>query len=301
MFGFIALFIFSTTITIRIVLETAFLSENYFFSYYVLLHHYCWFSLVFLWVCFLMKHVAKMPPKKICYLSFASPSVLIPIVVAYYSGKPLLLDYISVRKEGFSSLFKSMLTLNYFHQDNSEQFIEMLCLIILIAVGSYLFSKSIKRTVVATTLAYFGSYLLSGVHWFGVNVEPRTSALFLIPSSLKNHQAMALIFYVLSLSVFLVLALPEIKKICLNIFSERSVVLSIVLFLAWMLVFAFIFHPPTTREISMFDLIMTFIPVFVMLEFILSFKIQTLNQRVLFGWVSLVGMLIIVPLFFGVY
>lgn len=285
----------------RITLETAFLSEDSVFHYYILPHHYCWFSFVFLWFAVVTKHIAGLSSKKIPFLVFIMPIVFVPIVISLLTGEPLNLSYVIVSEEGVLNVVKNVFTLNYFHADNHEQFYELLALVILLAVGSFIISRNIKKTVAATVAGYFGSYLIAGIHWFGVNTDPRTSAVFLVPSSLKSHHAAALIYFSLSVIAFLILALPEFKTTFSRMFSEKSFVSSITLFLLWTIIFTMTFKRPTGREISAFDVVFTFIPLFVMLQYILTFKIQTSNQRILFGWIAIVGGFVLFPMLFGVY
>jgi len=290
---------FSIIIVSRIVFETIFFSSEIYFEYYVLLHHYCWFSFVFLWFCMIFKHVAGLSAKRVPLLVLVSPIVFIPIIHSLISGSPLELDYVNVREIGVSGLLKTIFTLNYFHSDNKEQFYELLILLILTATGAYLISKNIKKTFFTTILAYFGSYIISGIHWFGVNVNPRTTALIFVPSSLKNHQAMALIFYAFSLTTLAVLSMPEMKNIIGKMFSEMSIVLVLVTSVIWAVLFPLFFKSPTGQMITAFDVVFTYIPLFATIQFFISWKVTTINQKIIFGWACAVGGLVLVPMIMG--
>ncbi|MFO7734614.1 MAG: hypothetical protein R6W70_00190 [bacterium] len=224
-----------------------------------------------------------------------------PILYAFITGELLHLDYISVRESSFTDVLLTILTLNYTHGENNKQFLELLLLFLLVGGGAWVLTKSAKKTIWTLFLGFYGSYIIAGIHWFGVNVEPRTSAVFLIPSSLKNHHAMSLIFYYLSISTLVMVSLPESKSLLAKIFSGRQIGVSLLLFLLWALFFTTTFSPPTNRMRSLFDIIFSFFPVLVLLQSVLLWKHAETRQKHLLFFASFVGISALAPLFFGVY
>jgi len=289
---------FTVVICVRTFFEVSL--SSFFFSHGILMHAYCWFSFVFLWFLNVAKHITGLSTKRIPYLVFLSPIVLIPVVSSFIKGEQLNLQYLGIRNSEFIESIKHIVTLNYYHSNNHEQFYELLILVILLVAGSYYISRSVKKTVLATVVAYFGSFFIAGLKWFGINVTG-TSYFFSVTTVIEDDQAIALIYFSLSVIAFLILALPEFKTTFSRMFSEKSFVFSISLFFIWTIIFTMTFKRPTGREISAFDVVFTFIPLFVMLQYVLTLRTQTPNQRILFGWTAVVGGFVLFPMLFGVY
>jgi len=292
-----SLLFFSIVISARVVLENAYLSTQQVLTYYIYFHHYCWFSFVFIWIVSALRHVAKLPLNKVPFLSIFSIATLIPVIASLLTGRPLDLAYNYLNRVTVIDFMKIVVTMNYSHLDNNQQFYELLSLNLITFFGSLLISKSLLRAFFTTVLAYFGGFFIAGIHWFGFTTRSRTEAVFLVPSSFTNQQASTFIYYFLLVVLFVILLLPDIKKLLGGFFSEKSIGFSIMLFIFWMLMFVFIYNSPTTREVSMFDIIITYIPAFLVMQFLLLYKTLTSIERILFGWLACVGVFIVSPLF----
>lgn len=199
-------FLFAVII-IRIVLETAYFSQRYFFSYFVALHHFCWYLFVFFYFSLCCRYILGMKRESVKYLTLASPVIFIPILSAYLKNEKLQLAYL---KGDIGDVLFNVSTLFKFHERNSEFFPEMVILLMVFIAGSWLISKSVKRTVLNVIFGFYGAAIFAGLHLFGV--YPRTKAYFKIHTVLRNHQLLALIYLSFAITVFVIYSYPEIKK-----------------------------------------------------------------------------------------
>lgn len=204
------LFLFAVILT-RIVLETAFFSQRYFFSYFVTLHHFCWYLFVVFYFFSCARYILGMKRESVKYLTLLSPVVMIPVVYAYLKGDKLHLAYLKgdIREVAFN-----VITLFKFHERNSEFFPEMVVLLTLFIAGSWFISKSVRRTLLNVFFGFFGAAMFAGLHLFGV--FPGTKAYFKIHTVLRNHQLLALIYLGFSVIMFIIYAYPEINKVFLK-------------------------------------------------------------------------------------
>lgn len=203
-----ALFIFFAIVVLaRIVLETAVFSKRNYFGYFVTLHHFSWYMFVFFYFCMCARHILGMKVEKIRYLSLLSPVIFVPIIHSLITGKRLALEYL---RGDISKILFDFLTLYRFNRRNSEFFYEMLILLAVFVIGSWIISKDFRRTLLNVIFGFYGSMVFAGLHLFGV--YPRTKAYIRVYTALKNHQLMALIYFSLAMLVFLIYNLPENKK-----------------------------------------------------------------------------------------
>lgn len=199
-------FLFVVIIT-RIVLETAYFAQNYFFGYFVTLHHFCWYLFVFFYFSLCCRYILGMKRESVKYLTLASPVIFIPVLSAYLKNEKLQLAYL---KGDLGDVLFNVSTLFKFHEKNSEFFPEMVILLIVFIAGSWLISKSVKRTALNVLFGFYGAAIFAGLHLFGV--FPKTKAYFKIHTVLRNHQLLALIYLSFAITVFVVYSFPEIKK-----------------------------------------------------------------------------------------
>jgi len=218
----------------RIILETAYFAQNYFFSYFVTIHHFCWYLFVFFYFSICCRYILGMKRESAKYLAVASPVIFIPIISAYLKNEKLQLAYL---KGDIGDVLFNVSTLFKFHEKNSEFFPEMVILLIIFIAGSWFISKSVKRTVLNVLFGFYGAAIFAGLHLFGV--YPRTKAYFKIHTVLRNHQLLALIYFSLAVTFFVIYSYPEIKKafsktkfkyivlfvtgICLSILSSKYI------------------------------------------------------------------------------
>ena len=109
-----------------------------------------------------------------------------------------------------------------------------------------------------------------------------------------------MIFYVFSLVALAVLSMPEMKNIIGKMFSETSIVLVLVTSVIWAVLFPLFFKSPTGGMITAFDVVFTYIPLFAIIQFFISWKVTTINQKIIFGWACAVGGLVLVPMILGI-
>lgn len=215
------LFLFSVVIA-RIVLETAVFSKRYFFSYFVTLHHFCWYMFVFHYFALCNRYILGMKRESVKYFALLSPVIFTPIVHSYFSGQKMSLEYMHGDLGG---VFFNIATLYKFHPKNSFFFIEMVILLIIFIAGSWFISKSVRRTFLNIIIGFYGSMILAGLHMFGV--YPKTKAYFKIHTTLKNHPLMSLIYLSLFILVFFIYSYPEIKKAFVK--SKKSYITAFVI------------------------------------------------------------------------
>lgn len=191
----------------RIVLETAFFAKNPFFGYFVTLHHFCWYMFVFFYFSACCRYILGMKRESVKYLTLLSPVIMIPIISAYLKEEKIQLAYM---KGDFSEVAWNVMTLFKFHEKNSEFFPEMVVLLIFFIAGSWLISKSVRRTLLNVVFGFYGAAMFAGLHLFGV--YPQTKAYFKVHTVLRNHQLLALIYLGFAVTFFMIYSYPEISK-----------------------------------------------------------------------------------------
>jgi hypothetical protein len=208
------IFLFAVVLT-RIYLETAMFSRRYFFSYFVTIHHFCWYMFVFHYFAMCSRYVLGMKRESVKYFALLSPVIFIPLIHSCFTEKKMNLEYLW---GDLSRVLFNIATLYKFHPKNSFFFIEMAILLVIFIAGSWFISKSVRRTILNVIIGFYGSMILAGLHLFGV--YPRTKAYFKIHTSLKNHPLLSLIYFSLFIAVFIIFSYPEIKKAFLK--SKKS-------------------------------------------------------------------------------
>ena len=200
---FIFLFLVAV-ISLRIILETAFLSDR--LNFYLFIHHFAWFLSVFTLVALIARYLIGIPREKLHYILYASPIILLPMVHAWIVGGKFHLQYI---RSGFSDMFFHMLTFNLFHPQNFVQSSLLILLFISLFVATWQ-RKGVLKALFVSVEGYIFLYLFMGVQWFGV--APNTKAIFAVNTTLSNHQFLALIYTVVAVIEGLILFLPEFKR-----------------------------------------------------------------------------------------
>lgn len=205
----ILLFIFLfSVIFLRVYLETAVFAKKPFFSYFVATHHCAWFTFVFFYFALCARYILGLKPEKIPCLALFSPVILIPLLHAWISGSDLRLQYL---RGDFSKAFFDILTLYKFSEKNSQFFFEMLALLVIFAVLSYIVSRSVLRSILNIIVGFYGSMFLAGMQFFGV--APRTKAYFPLHTVFKNHVLLSLIYFLFVILAFSICFFPEIKTL----------------------------------------------------------------------------------------
>lgn len=252
LFVFLFLVIFS-----RVYLETAIFAKKPFFSYFVATHHCSWFSFVFFYFALCARYILGLKAEKIQYLILFSPVIFIPVLHAWIAETPLKLQYL---RGDFSKVLFDILTLYRFSEKDSEFFFEMLALLIIFAVLSYIVSRSVLRTILNIIIGFYGSMFLAGLQLFGV--YPKTIAYFPVHTVFKNHVFLSLIYFTAVMLVFTICFLPEIIKLFKNNLKYLFVALPFgtVSVLAVLLVISLKFRPLNIADFILLTIVwMTFV------------------------------------------
>ena len=205
----ISLFIFLFIVIFsRVYLETAIFAKKPYFSYFVATHHCAWFTFVFFYFALCARYILGLKPEKIPYLSLFSPVIFIPLLHALISGSKLKLQYI---RGDFSKALFDILTLYKFSEHDTFFFFEMLALLLIFAVLSYIVSRSVLRTVLNIIIGFYGSMFLAGLQLFGV--APRTKAYFPLNTIFRNHILLSLVYFTAVIIAFTICFFPEIKTL----------------------------------------------------------------------------------------
>ena len=215
LFVFLFLVIFS-----RVYLETEVFAKTPFFSYFVATHHCTWFTFVFFYFALCARYILGLKPEKIPYLALFSPVIFIPILHAWITGTNLKLQYL---RGDFSEALFDILTLYKFSEKDSQFFFEMLALLVIFAVLSYIVSRSVLRTVLNIIVGFYGSMFLAGLQLFGV--APRTKAYFPLHTVFKNHILLSLVYFTAVILAFSICFFPEIKTLVKRNFKPLGMAL----------------------------------------------------------------------------
>lgn len=217
----ISLFIFLFFVIFsRVYLETAVFAKKPFFSYFVATHHCAWFTFVFFYFALCARYILGLKPDKIPYLALFSPVIYIPLIHALISGSKLKLQYI---RGDFSKALFDILTLYKFSEHDSFFFFEMLAILVIFAVLSYIVSRSVLRTVLNIIVGFYGSMFLAGLQLFGV--ARRTKAYFPLNTVFKNHILLSLVYFTAVILAFSICFFPEIKELVKRNFKPLGVAL----------------------------------------------------------------------------
>ena len=203
LFVFLFLAIFS-----RVYLETAVFAKKAYFSYFVAIHHCSWFTFVFFYFALCARYILGLKPDKIPYLALFSPVIHIPLLHAWISGEKLKLQYL---RGDFSKMVTDIFTFYWFSDQDNFFFFEMIALLIIFAVLSYIVSRSVLRTILNIIIGFYGSMFLAGIQFFGV--APRTKAVFKIHTVFRNHILLSLIYFTAVIIAFSICFAPEIKAL----------------------------------------------------------------------------------------
>ena len=201
------IFLFSVIFS-RVYLETAIFAKEPFFSYFVATHHCAWFTFVFFYFSLCARYILGLKPEKIPFLALFSPVIFIPVIHAWIEEVPLKLQYL---RGDFTKALFDILTLYKFSEKNSQFFFEMLALLVIFAVLSYIVSHSILRTVLNIIAGFYGSMFLAGLQLFGV--YPKTKAYFPVHTVLKNHVLLSMVYFTAVILAFTICFFPEIKTL----------------------------------------------------------------------------------------
>ena len=203
LFIFLFLVIFS-----RVYLETAIFAKKPYFSYFVATHHCSWFTFVFFYFALCARYILGLKPEKIPYLALFSPVIYVPLLHAWISGENLKLQYL---RGDFSKMVFDIFTFYWFSERDSKFFFEMIALLIIFAVLSYIVSRSVLRTLLNIIVGFYGSMFLAGIQFFGV--APRTKAVFKIHTIFRNHILLSMIYFTAVIIAFSICFAPEIKAL----------------------------------------------------------------------------------------
>ena len=249
LFVFLFIVIFS-----RVFLETAVFAQKPYFAYFVATHHCAWFTFVFFYFALCARYILGLKPEKIPYLSLFSPVIFIPLLHALISGSKLKLQYI---RGDFSKALFDILTLYKFSEQDSVFFFEMLALLLIFAVLSYIVSRSVLRTVLNIIIGFYGSMFLAGLQLFGV--APRTKAYFPLHTVFKNHILLSLIYFTAVIITFSICFFPEIKNLVKRDLKPFAIALAagIVSALAILFVISFKLKPLNITDFILLSVVWT--------------------------------------------
>lgn len=200
-------FLFSVIFS-RVYLETAVFAKQPYFSYFVATHHCSWFTFVFFYFALCARYILGLKPEKIPYLAIFSPVIYVPLLHAWISGEKLKLQYL---RGDFSKMVTDIFTFYWFSDQDSFFFFEMVALLIIFAVLSYIVSRSVLRTILNMIVGFYGSMFLAGIQFFGV--APRTKAVFKIHTVFRNHILLSLVYFTAVIIAFSICFAPEIKTL----------------------------------------------------------------------------------------
>ena len=251
----ISLFIFLFFVIFsRVFLETAIFAKIPYFSYFVATHHSAWFTFVFFYFALCARYILGLKPEKIPYLSLFSPVIFIPLLHALISGSKLKLQYI---RGDFSKALFDILTLYKFSEQDSFFFFEMLALLVIFAVLSYIVSRSVLRTVLNIIVGFYGSMFLAGFQFFGV--APRTKAYFPLNTVFRNHILLSLVYFTAVIIAFSICFFPEIKTLVKRDLKPLGIALTvgIVSALAVLFVISFKFKPLNIADFILLSVVWT--------------------------------------------
>jgi hypothetical protein len=295
--GLLLFLFFCAVVLTRNYLETHVLAKKPFGSYYVTLHHWSWYYFIVLFYMVSYRYIARASKEVVSLFFLMSPLILIPLIYAVVMGSPMDLAYLK-GKTGWETVFQ-ILVLMYGHERNQHVFYELAILLTSMIISSYYFSRSWWRTVLNVVVAFYGSFIIGGIHWIGV--YPRTQAIFKIHTIFKNHHLLSLIYFGACVLFFFILLFPELKE-----FFDRNKLRK---YLTWLGVGLLFFVPISVCSLNIgyvvtpriSDYLLLIPPSLVVASFCwqVARRDVPLPVKIYFGLNSIWALLIIVPIMLG--
>lgn len=180
-----------------------------FLNIYILriMQYFFWYLSIFLLIFSCFKYIVKIDNKKILYFSIFSFILLIPVIYCFATNNPVKLSYLNFGN--FFESVKNILTLFIFDKHNFPFTIEMIVLLTGVPIISYIFSKSITKSIVNTLSIYFLSGFLCGF----VYICPDSYSNLCLIGVKSNLRETFFMFYwiLLSFIFFIIFMFREIK------------------------------------------------------------------------------------------
>lgn len=172
----------------RCYVESAVLSEENFFSYYLLSHHVLWFITSILSVMLFLHLYLKREVGELFWLFYGGSIIFLPILYSYLVKVPMNLEYFSGT---FSEIVKHSLTATYTFPRNRPQFFTIIIMDIGIFIIGYLYTRKWMRAFITLAGTHFVLTII-GTKCFGTALH--TQAVFRIHTSFSGQEYMSLIF-----------------------------------------------------------------------------------------------------------
>jgi hypothetical protein len=288
---------FCSVVLTRNYLETYILAQKAFGSYYVTLHHCSWYYFVVLFYMVSYRYIALASKEVVSHFFLISPLILIPLIYAVITGSPMDLAYLKGKTVGETAF--QILILMYGHERNQHVFYELAILVTSMTISSYYFSRSYWRTILNVVVAFYGSFIIGGIHWVGV--YPKTKAIFKIHTVFRNHHLLSMVYFGACVLFFFILVLPELKA-----FFDRNKLRKYLTFLGVGLLF-FVLISIYSLNIGyvvaprISDYLFLILPSLVVISFCWQVvrRDVPLPVKIYFGLYSIWALLIIVPIMLG--
>lgn len=174
--------IFELFAACRVYLEMRVLDSNS--EIIVSVHRFFWYTYVFMFFVACYRRILHVPFSKLMYLSLGGIILFIPPLYALLTHVPMTSNYL-VSRDLRGILFE-LVTLHAGHEKNYIMFPELLVLLVGTAATSWFFSRKVKKTLINTLVAFYGSFLSAGLCWF--SVERHHEAVLRLSSMFHSQQ-----------------------------------------------------------------------------------------------------------------
>jgi len=179
---FLSLLVYQALIAGRIFIEMSYLTP------FIFIHQLFWFTGVIVWFFLVFRHLLDTDIRKMWFFSAGALITYIPLIYATLKGEEWSLNYVA--PESVFQVIRDMATLLLNHPRNWPMFPELIVLISFTLAIAICLSKNIGKSVLATIISVYGSFLIFGFSWISVD-ENHPSAI-LLNSSFEPQKFYAL-------------------------------------------------------------------------------------------------------------
>lgn len=271
--------LYQAAISLRILFEMEDLTIS------VFIHQLFWFNSVLMFFVICFRYILKVEKERLWPLSAGAFLTFIPLAYAKLTGAQWTLNYI--QPTSFKQVFFDLATLLFSHEYNWPMFPELFALLTGSIVIGWILSKNIKRSIICSVTAVYGSFLMLGFSWISVN--PEHPSLIQLRSGFDDSK-----FYAFQLiTYFSILAIAAFHRELINFFKNLpKQPVFIALFIATSLIIQITYLYFFSKNTTIPDFFVTILPAcsIVLTVFIVSsskFQLKTLRYSFLPLWIAL--------------
>lgn len=169
----------------RCYVESVFLAERSFFSYYVVLHHTLWNATTILMIILLMNFILKVPIGRLLWVMYGVTLMAIPLFYAMVTGENLHLEYL---RGSFLEIIGYIATFCLTYPINRPLTIELLVIFFSMFAVGYAYTGSLSRSLALAVAVHIVGNIFA-INWVGP--VPYAKSVMAFRTQWSPHQFMS--------------------------------------------------------------------------------------------------------------